>query len=333
MKRILKNKKKKKGFSLMELLVVLAIVGILAAAFTFYFGGAQKKARDARRKQDVKGIQEAVEMYYDDNGHYPDPALISLDQSFTPDGIIYMDKVPDDPKVGWDYYYESDGTYYRVYARLENENDEDAAAGVYPDTDCTDSSPSCNYGGTSPNTTLPDPVAEPSPGPTGVPTSQPTAEPTPCSGCIFAENCYSGTYVFACGTGGAACVSCDDDKDCTTDLCSNGVCQHSPKNSGSCGVNGMGHCVNGVCTDVPTAACYPPGFACMDGMECCSQFCQNDVCWGTCDDYCKAYDYSKGQCFDSTDKPGWNCSAGSGANQFCGASTPNCCCCEGVCPI
>jgi hypothetical protein len=112
-----------------------------------------------------------------------------------------MDKVPDDPKVEWDYYYETDdeGTYYRVYARLENENDEEAADGVYPDSDCTGSDPSCNYGGTSPNTTLPDPISEPTPGPTSPPSATPSPTPTStpsptCPGqepyyCIKASSC------------------------------------------------------------------------------------------------------------------------------------------------
>ncbi len=181
-----KQKKKKQAFSLMELLVVVAILGILATVFTFYFAGSRKKAQDARRKSDVLGIREALEMYYDDHGEYPNESIFppsNPEDPFEADGIVYMDKVPDDPKEDWDYDYESDGTYYRLYARLENENDDDVAEGVYPDSDCTGSDPSCNYGGTSPNTSLPDPVLEPTPGPTSPP-STPTPEPTSSPSCI-----------------------------------------------------------------------------------------------------------------------------------------------------
>lgn len=52
------------GFTLLELLVVIGIISILMALATLTFGAAQKKGRDARRKTDLKAIQDSFEQYY-----------------------------------------------------------------------------------------------------------------------------------------------------------------------------------------------------------------------------------------------------------------------------
>lgn len=57
-----------KGFTLLELLVVISIIGILIAIGTAAFSTAQRKSRDARRRGDVKQIQNAFEQYYAANG-------------------------------------------------------------------------------------------------------------------------------------------------------------------------------------------------------------------------------------------------------------------------
>ena len=62
---------KKKGFTLIELLVVVAIIGVLATVVLGALGDARAKARDAKRQSDIKTIQNALELYYTDNGSYP----------------------------------------------------------------------------------------------------------------------------------------------------------------------------------------------------------------------------------------------------------------------
>ena len=54
----------KKGFTLIELLVVISIIGILVAVAVASYTGAQIKARDARRRSDMKAIQSTMEQYY-----------------------------------------------------------------------------------------------------------------------------------------------------------------------------------------------------------------------------------------------------------------------------
>jgi len=62
---------KNKGFTLIELLVVVAIIGILSSIVLSSLSDARASARDAKRLADIKTIQNALEVYYLDNGNYP----------------------------------------------------------------------------------------------------------------------------------------------------------------------------------------------------------------------------------------------------------------------
>lgn len=52
------------GFTLLELLVVIGIIGMLISIAAVSYSSAQGRTRDARRKSDIKGIQVAMEQYY-----------------------------------------------------------------------------------------------------------------------------------------------------------------------------------------------------------------------------------------------------------------------------
>ena len=60
-----------KGFTLLELLVVIGIIGLLASVIVVNLTAARKKARDTKRIADVRNIQTAAESYYAKNGFYP----------------------------------------------------------------------------------------------------------------------------------------------------------------------------------------------------------------------------------------------------------------------
>lgn len=62
---------KSKGFTLIELLVVIAIIGILATVVLSSLSQARKRARDTKRLSEIKQMQNALELYYLDNGFYP----------------------------------------------------------------------------------------------------------------------------------------------------------------------------------------------------------------------------------------------------------------------
>ncbi|MDP2684068.1 MAG: type II secretion system protein [bacterium] len=61
------------GFTLIELLVVIAIIGILAAFGLVAINDAKESARDARRVSDLSQYRLAMQLYFDDNEHYPVP--------------------------------------------------------------------------------------------------------------------------------------------------------------------------------------------------------------------------------------------------------------------
>jgi len=72
-------KSKQKGFTIVELLIVIVVIGILAALVITTFTGIQKKARDTERTTDIKAMHGQVEAYYAQNGNYP--TFIDMDSS------------------------------------------------------------------------------------------------------------------------------------------------------------------------------------------------------------------------------------------------------------
>ncbi len=62
----------KKGFTLIELMVVISIIGLMSSIVLSALNDARAKARDAQRIQSLKEIQKALILYYDANGQYPD---------------------------------------------------------------------------------------------------------------------------------------------------------------------------------------------------------------------------------------------------------------------
>lgn len=83
---------KKRAFTLFELLVSISIIGILIAVASLSYGTAQKKARDARRIEDLNSIQKAAEMYYSQYNAYP------LASSFSNSLLPYLPAWPSNPK-------------------------------------------------------------------------------------------------------------------------------------------------------------------------------------------------------------------------------------------
>lgn len=113
----------KRGFTIIELLVVVAIIGLLAAVIMTALSSAQIGARDSRRLGDVNQLHKAFELYGIDNGgRYPvpgaSPYYLADVAGLAP---AYIQAVPKDPLedtagAGNDYRYYTDGTRTRGYS-------------------------------------------------------------------------------------------------------------------------------------------------------------------------------------------------------------------------
>lgn len=67
--KLLKNKNS--GFTIVELLIVIVVIGILALLVITTYSGIQGKARNSKRQTDLASLQTHLEAYYNDNGYYP----------------------------------------------------------------------------------------------------------------------------------------------------------------------------------------------------------------------------------------------------------------------
>ncbi len=133
-----------KGFTLIEMLVVISIIGILATLVAANLNSARSRARDAERKSDMKNIQTALRIYYNDNGRYPandgsyqmlacDPAAASCvwGGKWNIGTTVYMQTLPQDPlSPSHEYRYimgtssdSGDTDSYILQACLENKSD------------------------------------------------------------------------------------------------------------------------------------------------------------------------------------------------------------------
>lgn len=146
---------RKKGFTLVELLIVIAILSILSTLGVTNFQTARIKARDLNRKSDLASIAKSLEAYVNDHRSYPtsdtsfrikcktDGSICDWGAEFSDTtGTVYIIKLPSDPGQ-YSYRYYSTGTSYTLHARLENNQDSSLIPEV-PGTTCGGTS-LCNY--------------------------------------------------------------------------------------------------------------------------------------------------------------------------------------------
>ena len=136
----IQNTRYKRGFTLIEMLLVITIIALLASLTLVGMGGARAKSRDSRRIADLHGTMNALELYYAKYYFYPSTnswqGLIDiLTDSSTGVGVS---KIAKDPlnSTGWTYYYgrSSNGQDYVIGAKLETKDpalDDDIDGSVY----------------------------------------------------------------------------------------------------------------------------------------------------------------------------------------------------------
>jgi len=114
-------KKVRAGFTLIEVMMVVVIIGILATALGWgAYRNSIKKSRDGRRKADLQQIRSGLEMYRADMGSYPPTGSIGCDGTLSAGGATYISPIPCDPQYpDSEYVYSGGGTAYSITATLE----------------------------------------------------------------------------------------------------------------------------------------------------------------------------------------------------------------------
>ena len=139
----MKQIKSSAGWTLAELLIVVAIVAILAVIFLLVSWKRNiYRAHDAQRKTDVANIRRAFEEYYNDKNCYPPLDILNDCWSTTSDISPYLAKIPCDPTTQEPYKYESDSQTNtcvgnRVCTKLQDWADPDITTlGCHPQNGC-----------------------------------------------------------------------------------------------------------------------------------------------------------------------------------------------------
>ena len=120
------KRNKRNAFTLVELLIVIAIIGIVTVIASSSFISAQKKSRDASRKASLKSLSDALNMYYSDLGLFP--SSITYGGQLVSGNVVYIKKIPTETaKSVKQFYYQVSSTQksFRLYTNLENSDDKD----------------------------------------------------------------------------------------------------------------------------------------------------------------------------------------------------------------
>lgn len=142
-----------KGFTIVELLIVIVVIGILALLVITTYSGIQAKARNSKRQTDIQSIQTQLEAFFSQNGYYPSFADLSS-STWIDANMKSLDKnALIDPSSGSSSATlaksgATDGSVTKKYQYLPTDSNGDSAACETDDTTCAKYTLIATYEGT-----------------------------------------------------------------------------------------------------------------------------------------------------------------------------------------
>lgn len=141
----------KKGFTLIEILIVIAIMGFLSSIVLVGLSGFRERGRDAKRIADLTEVRNGLELYYASYGSYPNAT--TWNELATSLRQVGVNQLPVDPINNAQYQYRygprqggSPNNYIlaarledMTNARLNDPNELDDSSGYEGGIDCSDS--------------------------------------------------------------------------------------------------------------------------------------------------------------------------------------------------
>lgn len=107
------------AFTLIELLIVIAVLGMLSTFVVISFTGATDRAEDAKRQTELSQYQTLLEVYASNNNNsYPASASPASNLC----GILNATSCTNDPDPSKNYHYQSNGSQYVLWAQLDVED-------------------------------------------------------------------------------------------------------------------------------------------------------------------------------------------------------------------
>ena len=101
----------KRGFTILELLVVMTIIVLLSTLAITSFTSIQAKSRDTRRMEDIREIQKALSLYYVSTNNYPTGSAVALNGSDVITTTLQnegsLKGFSGDPRNGYEYIYNA----------------------------------------------------------------------------------------------------------------------------------------------------------------------------------------------------------------------------------
>lgn len=114
------NKSKQRGFTFIEILVVVTIIAVISGVAVATYTTTNRKARDSRRRADLEQVRSALELCRSEAGQYPATVYSTVTPNGSgqtlvcDDGQTYLDPLPVDPYSSGAY----SASYYYTYERL-----------------------------------------------------------------------------------------------------------------------------------------------------------------------------------------------------------------------